>query len=511
MLSVFQSIATAIRFGRTASGNAGATYLSLHQLVSRLRSIEDSHYLFEASLEDSPSDHRLLSSDDEKNALVIVASLLVTQILRSIQRKRPTTPELAEVKQHDVRQLSAARDVLSEHLPQPHSSGFYEYPSLRWFWDPSHVVHYGDPEEVQRAYESEQKRLRRWIPFSEAAHLAVSEPAIAAKPRWARAPYRERVYYGTDREISFADGVPHYSDSGIPSEEATYGKCVVTLPPHHREGIVETPSGDADFDAQKHVVVESNTALDAATFASGLRNALADSASSDMFLFIHGAATSFDQAIKRAAQIRLDTKFRGSAVAYSWPSQGDFTAYGADYDRVNGAATQAKAFIERLVTISPGGKIHVIAHSLGCLIAAQAISALSPTASKAIYEVILGAPDISSIDYPKLADALGGSARRVTVYSAPSDRALLVSATVRKGIRRAGADVQLAAHIGVDAIDASAVVKKSWFGDRHSYIFEAALVSELRAVLEGMPQLRPFLDERILAPQLKYYVLRRRS
>jgi esterase/lipase superfamily enzyme len=506
VLSLFQSIAVALRFGRASRETARTTYSSLHALVHRLTAITDSHYLLEASQEAEPTDHKLSASDDEKRALVIVAHLLVTQALRELRRVEPNTPDLAEARQRDIIQLSNAQRTLSKHLPQAHSGGFYAFPPSERSSHSAQMFDFDLDQFLQNGAEKQQY----WVPFSSAADLSVPQLRVPSEAGRLRAPYREHVYYATDRQSTrSSDGAPYYDNSGIPSEALTYGRCIVTLPPGHREGIVESPTGDADFNPQRHVVVDENTALDQEAFASALHHAFVDSSSTDMFLFVHGAATSFDAAIKRAAQIRFDTKFRGTAVAYSWPSKGDFRAYGADYDRVDLAAQQAARFLEHLATVSPSGKIHVIAHSLGCLIAAEAVGKLTSSAGQRISEVILGAPDISSIDYPQLAEALRRHAQRVTVYAAPADRALLASAALRIGIRRAGADVRIAAHQGVDAIDASAVVKKSWFGDRHSYIFEAGLVYELSAVLDGKAQLRPFLDERANPPPT-YYVMRRR-
>ncbi|HWT04150.1 MAG TPA: alpha/beta fold hydrolase [Xanthomonadales bacterium] len=321
--------------------------------------------------------------------------------------------------------------------------------------------------------------------------------------------YEEIVLFATDREYDRSGANPELLNSGVPAANMTYGRSVVTLPLAHRTGQIEEAKRDSQANPSKHVIVRdvSLFATDQA-FYDDLDARLRAARRNDVMIFVHGAATTLQGALKRAAQIRFDTKFPGVAMAYSWPSIGNIDGYGADYDRVPAAAKRLRELVENVLgRVNDKASVHIVAHSLGCFISATAFEHFPASLRNRVGEVILAAPDISHLDYPALAEAIRIRARRATVYAVPADRALFWSAKFRKKISRVGSSVLLAAHQGVDAIDASGVVRRSWFGDRHSYIFDANLVGELRSVLDGDGQLRARLEERE-HNGLAYYVIR---
>jgi esterase/lipase superfamily enzyme len=330
--------------------------------------------------------------------------------------------------------------------------------------------------------------------------------------------YREVVLYATDREqIMNNNQTVGFGNAGRP-KGMSYGYCLVTLPWKHRRGNIESPCPLIELeDPNKHVLIRRTVRFaDVALFSSTLRRVTAGAKSCDVMIFVHGAMTPFDDAIKRAAQIRLDTNFPGVAFAYSWPSRAkkSVPCYLADYDRVDTAATKLRQLIEEMIDVNaPKGRVHLVGHSLGCLVTARAIKKLPAKNRSCIGEIVLAAPDICSIDYPELAKGLKSRARRVTVYAAPDDRALQFSTKIRGGITRVGSRVTDALYSGVDAIDASSVVNRSVFGDRHSYVFEKPLMLELQAVLRGEPTSGALVDraqwlERRQSADLHYYFIK---
>ncbi|SEO33065.1 Alpha/beta hydrolase of unknown function [Paracoccus alcaliphilus] len=50
----------------------------------------------------------------------------------------------------------------------------------------------------------------------------------------------------------------------------------------------------------------------------------------DVFVYVHGYNTSFPRALYRHAQIVADARQPGTAVLFSWPSQGVLTDYTGD-------------------------------------------------------------------------------------------------------------------------------------------------------------------------------------
>jgi len=95
------------------------------------------------------------------------------------------------------------------------------------------------------------------------------------------------------------------------------------------------------------------------------------------------------------------------------------------------------------------------------------------------HHVVLTAPDIDAETFRALAEVFKPTARRITVYSCFTDKALAISRTFH-GYRRAG-DCALMLP-GIDAIDASAVDTSLL---RHSYFAESrSVVSDIYSLLK---------------------------
>ena len=56
-------------------------------------------------------------------------------------------------------------------------------------------------------------------------------------------------------------------------------------------------------------------------------------AHSDVVLYVHGFNFSFDESAEIAARLVQRAGIQALPVAYSWPSEDRFAAYGVDYDR----------------------------------------------------------------------------------------------------------------------------------------------------------------------------------
>jgi esterase/lipase superfamily enzyme len=91
------------------------------------------------------------------------------------------------------------------------------------------------------------------------------------------------------------------------------------------------------------------------------------------FVFVHGFNVTFEGALYRTAQIAYDlgktvdgahVQF-GLPFAFSWPSKGSLSAYGADEDSARISVARLKPFLELVVKNSGAKNVHVIAHSMG--------------------------------------------------------------------------------------------------------------------------------------------------
>ena len=96
----------------------------------------------------------------------------------------------------------------------------------------------------------------------------------------------------------------------------------------------------------------------------------------DVLVFVPGYNVSFVNAVRRTAQLAYDLDFGGVPVLYSWPSAGSAAAYVADGAAADGTQRSIRAFLASLMESTDGGRVHVIAHSMGNRILTEALSRL---------------------------------------------------------------------------------------------------------------------------------------
>ena len=143
-----------------------------------------------------------------------------------------------------------------------------------------------------------------------------------------------RVFYGTDRKpTGKLKPVEFY---GKERGDLQYGYLDVTIPEVHQEAELETQTawdlytlvvGDA---GKRYVLLNDVTPLPKDGFISALRQQIKDAPSKDVFIFVHGFNSSFEDAARRCAQLAYDLDFDGTPMMFSWASAGSTTAYMKD-------------------------------------------------------------------------------------------------------------------------------------------------------------------------------------
>jgi esterase/lipase superfamily enzyme len=239
-----------------------------------------------------------------------------------------------------------------------------------------------------------------------------------------------------------------------------------------------------------------------------VRDELRHDSTRTVLVFVHGFATPFEQALRRAAQLAADLPFEGAMVVYSWPSLGEVgpLAYFRDDKTIAASQSVLRAFLERVVERTGAERVSVVAHSMGALLVARTLKELHDARPGVRFDqVVLGAPDIDTTSFRRaLAPALAGAARRVTIYASQNDRALAMAERASSYPRVGQAGPGLLLLPGVDVIDASAA-EPGDFG--HGYLGgSSAMLADLRAVLAGVPAPARRLERRQRA-SLTYWVL----
>ena len=356
-----------------------------------------------------------------------------------------------------------------------------------------------DPESLQSVYSWRAPRAGRYYVLAQNAGDGAGVVVITTRPgggqtdpqtRGQASNYATvRVFFATDR--SRVGSEPSRFFGTTPGSEVTFGYSDVSVPRDHRLGELEGPSiFRLEFrnDPEKHVVLLRVAPSSPAAFAAAVRTRVAASARKEALLFVHGFNVSFEDAVRRAAQISYDLAFDGPTVAFSWPSQEG--ALVTDYRRDERNAELSADNLRRVMLDLLGGSesitLHVIAHSMGNRVLSAALQQMATTVPmRKVKRVAMIAPDIDAEVFRRAAGRLAAVAERVTLYASSADAALRASESFA-GYPRAG---QGGANIvivpGIDTIDASAV-DTSLTGLYHSYYADnATVLSDLFAYFRG--------------------------
>jgi esterase/lipase superfamily enzyme len=287
------------------------------------------------------------------------------------------------------------------------------------------------------------------------------------------------------------------------------GTLTVTFPPEHETGYIERPPRIFTIplrreDPTKDVVISELKSF-SSDYEAWVREVQA-TRRDQAFIYVHGFGNSFAQAARRAAQVAydldfdVDEHFRGLTMMYSWASRAEanLTAYLADYDETASrhATVSFNTFLDLVKNRAGVSKVHVIAHSMGNRLVANALDERR-AGEPVVDELVLAAPDIVARDFKeRFLQTLPRSAQRVTLYVSDNDRALIVSSRLREGRPRVG---QVAGGIltekvaGFNAINASALAT-DFLG--HSYhANNNSMLSDIYCLLRRIPaNERPLIE-----------------
>jgi esterase/lipase superfamily enzyme len=324
-----------------------------------------------------------------------------------------------------------------------------------------------------------------------------------------------RVFYATDRKDEGTRTQPAFVSQ--PANQLSYGYSEVSIPRDHRLGELEGPSIlrlEFRADAAKHVVLLNVQAQSQDAFLGRISTRLAASRKREALLFIHGFNVSFEDAMRRTAQIAYDLAFDGPTIAFSWPSQGSALplSYTQDQRNADLSAASLKDLLEQL-TSSGELTLHVIAHSMGNRVLTGALQQLEPTVATRqrqplLREVALLAPDIDAELFKRAIKQIAGKATRMTLYASSRDGALALAERVA-GYQRAGqAGAQIVVVPELQTIDASQV-DTSLLGLNHSYFADnGTILSDLFTLLKGQPPQERFGLVPMTAPGGTYWRFR---
>jgi esterase/lipase superfamily enzyme/uncharacterized protein YjbI with pentapeptide repeats len=287
-----------------------------------------------------------------------------------------------------------------------------------------------------------------------------------------------KVFYATDR-ANTGNERPADMYGSEWAKELHFGVCDVSIPREHKMGALEAPSIwklQWSYDVEKHVTLVAATRDNLKNFASELQERLDASQRRSGLVFIHGYNVSFEDAVRRTAQLAYDLSFDGPAITYSWPSADLLRGYVTDTNSAERTAPNLALFIRELLSNEDLDALQVIAHSMGnkaLLYALPQVISGSSSVPK-IANVVFTAPDVDAQVFTDSVPRVLPAARSFTLYASSRDRALNASKLVN-GFQRAGdaggALLVVPPVLTIDASDLDTdLMGHSYFGDNKSVI-----------------------------------------
>jgi esterase/lipase superfamily enzyme len=347
------------------------------------------------------------------------------------------------------------------------------------------------------------------------------------------------VLYVTNRAVSGTRRrVEDYSKS-VARRDVSLGTSIVAIPCDHRIGTLESASifrFQFHNDPRKHITVLSVAPQKSDQFFKELSSRVASSHGREVLVFIHGFNVSFEDSLRRTAQLAYDLKFEGVPIAFSWPSRSigiskpqtatavlspvagvalivasARTEYAAAGENADETVISLREFLNEVRKRSGATTIHLIAHSMGARVLAKALSEIrEPRRSSRealLREIILAAPDISVELFKSLAEGFRLKANRITLYASSKDRALILSKLISDHPRAGETGADIVVIEGIDTIDVSAVDTELaghfYYGDNRSVVSDI-----FQLIRSGSPPGERFGLIQVLAPAGRYWLFR---
>jgi esterase/lipase superfamily enzyme len=324
------------------------------------------------------------------------------------------------------------------------------------------------------------------------------------------------VLFGTNRKRDVKQ--PSVAFGGERERSLSAGLVIVTVPTDQVSGPSEGPKTDrvavettlAGRLAMHCIeVVDDKRLVEAAVARIGAAKRYPNQA----LVFVHGYNVSFEDALRRAAQIAYDIEFDGGVFVFSWPARGGWRAYLDDRNTVDLAKAHFREFVDRVVAETKAGKVHFVAHSMGNMVLLDALERIAAAGPRyAIGEIVSAAPDVDRDLFESLTRSIKAKGGSFTLYSSRGDWALWLSEKLWGEARAGfiGKDTPLIAP-GVDTIDITAAGTK-WFDWNHDlYASSPILVADMRRLFQSgkrPPDSRTKEFERVEAKAGTYWRLR---
>ena len=268
----------------------------------------------------------------------------------------------------------------------------------------------------------------------------------------------------------------------------------ISIPPdaNRKIGDVQwpaSPPGDPEHD----FVTTRAERLDLPELKAAFDRRLQTGPTRQVLIFVHGFNTRFEEAVYRFAQIVHDSKAPVLPFLFTWPSRGDLLNYVYDRDSAMYSRDALEDVLQAMVDDPKVGSVSVLAHSMGNLVAVEALRQLAirdKGLPQKIKHIMLASPDIDFEVFRREIAEIEKSGRTapVTLFVSNDDQALSASSFLAGGEPRLGSldprvepfksNLQRA---GVDVVDLSSYQSDDALN--HSKFADADVVTSIGARL----------------------------
>lgn len=225
------------------------------------------------------------------------------------------------------------------------------------------------------------------------------------------------------------------------SEETRHFRYQIRVPADHVPGRLSLPRGRADPD--RNFLAESAVEFPSeGDFSRNIQSRLSRLPSGDreIFTYIHGFNSSFEQGVMRLAQLEHDLELPGVSVHFSWPSAASPLGYAYDRDSALYSRDALEDFL-RALPYTPDG-IVLVAHSMGAHLAMETLRQIEIAtpgwSEKHLGGVILVSPDIDLDVFRQQAARIGRLPQPFVIFVSERDQVLNLSATISGETNRLG-------------------------------------------------------------------------
>jgi esterase/lipase superfamily enzyme len=297
-------------------------------------------------------------------------------------------------------------------------------------------------------------------PTFDAAELTSNPTLLVATTRKAVNGGRERPWFGTER-----------------ASRTTFARIRLMPPDQSRFSLASVGLDDWRLGAVESV----GKAADLVEQTAGTR---------DVLLYVHGFNQTFETTALDAAHLSDGIRFRGETMIFSWPSKAKLLDYGYDRESAMWSRDALQEVFSGLIASPAVGRVHIVAHSIGTMLAMEALRQIYDLHGGVVVEkigaVVFASPDIDIDVFSSSVQRIGPIAGKITVITAANDRALAVSSWIAGGTKRVGAaeKAQLE-RLGLRVIDAS---QQGWGLINHDLFLSNAQIRQVvRAAIDGRP------------------------